>query len=112
MQGRLYNATIWIVKLRVVAAGLLVAVGMAAPAHADGVDDTFLATVKAAGITFADPGKAIAAARWVCSQSGQGKQMADLVKAIQTQNPGLSGDNAAKFTAIAANTYCPQALNH
>jgi hypothetical protein len=101
-----------IVKLRALLAGLVATIGVAAPAHADGVDDTFLATVKAAGITFQDPGKAIGAARWVCSMAGQGKQMADLVKTIQAQNPGLTGDNAARFTAIAANTYCPEALGH
>ena len=36
--------------------------------------------------------------------------MADLVKTVQAQNPGLSSDNAAKFAAIAANVYCPNAL--
>ena len=36
--------------------------------------------------------------------------MADIVKTIQTQNPGLHGDNAARFAAIAANVYCPTTL--
>jgi len=35
----------------------------------------------------------------------------DVVKDIQAQNSGLRGDNAARFTAIAANVYCPSALS-
>jgi hypothetical protein len=98
------------VKPLVALASVAAVIGLAVPAHADAADDQFLATIKAAGITFGDPGKVIAAAKWVCKMSGQGSQMADLVKTIQTQNPGLTGDNAARFTAIAANTYCPEAL--
>jgi Protein of unknown function (DUF732) len=93
-------------------AGLAAAIGMAAPAHADSDDDRFLASLQAAGVTFPDAAKVIAAGKWVCQTVGQGTQMTDVVKTIQTKNPGLSGDNAAKFTAIAASVYCPQALGH
>ncbi|WP_308206583.1 DUF732 domain-containing protein [Mycobacterium paraense] len=85
-------------------------VGVAGPARADGTDDAFLASLRAAGITFPDPGPAIGAGRWVCEAVGKGTQMADVVKTVQSQNPGLHGDNAARFTAIAANVYCPQSL--
>jgi Protein of unknown function (DUF732) len=98
------------VKPFVALASVAVVIGFAVPAHADAADDQFLATIKAAGITFGDPSKVISAGKWVCKMSGQGSQMADLVKTIQAQNPGLTGDNAARFTAIAANTYCPEAL--
>lgn len=86
-------------------------VGVAGPARADGNDDAFLASLQAAGITYPDPGRAIGAGKWVCQQVGNGRQMVDVVKAIQAQNSGLHGDNAARFTAIAANVYCPQALS-
>jgi uncharacterized protein DUF732 len=86
-------------------------VGMAGPARADYNDDAFLASLHAAGITFPDPGPAIGAGRWVCQAVGNGTQMVDIVKTIQAQNPGLHGDNAARFTAIAANVYCPQAIS-
>jgi hypothetical protein len=86
-------------------------VGMAAPARADGNDDAFLVSLNAAGITYPDPARAIAAGKWVCQAVGQGTQMADVVKTVQAQNSGLHGDNAARFTAIAANVYCPQALS-
>lgn len=90
--------------------GLAAVVGLVGPARADGNDDAFLASLRAAGITFPDPGPAIGAGRWVCQAVGKGTQMVDVVKTIQAQNPGLHGDNAARFTAIAANVYCPQAL--
>jgi hypothetical protein len=91
--------------------GLAAMVGVAGPARADSTDDAFLASLHAAGITFPDPGPVIGAGRWVCQAVGKGTQMVDVVKTIQSQNPGLHGDNAARFTAIAANVYCPQALS-
>ena len=97
-------------RLLVALAGCAAVVGMAVPAHADSNDDAFLASLQAAGITFPDPGRVIAAGRWVCQAVGGGTQMADVVKTVQSQNSGLHGDNAARFTAIAANVYCPQAL--
>ncbi|MBW0013935.1 DUF732 domain-containing protein [Mycobacterium sp.] len=89
---------------------LAAAIGAAAPAHADSVDDAFLAALQAAGITYPDPARVIGAARWVCQAVGQGTAMADVVKTVQAQNTRLQGDNAAKFTAIAATAYCPEAL--
>ncbi len=85
-------------------------IGLAVPAHADSADDTFLATVRAAGITFPDPERAITAGRWVCKMADQGSPLADIVKTVEARNPGLTTENAAKFAAIAANTYCPNAL--
>lgn len=90
---------------------LAVVIGMAAPAYADGNDDAFLATLQAAGITYQSPDRAIAAGKSVCKMADQGRSMVDVVKTIQNLNPNLHGDNAARFTAIAANLYCPQALS-
>jgi hypothetical protein len=90
--------------------GLAALVGMAGPARADANDDAFLASLRAAGINFPDPAPVIGAGRWVCQAVAKGTQMVDVVKTVQSQNPGLHGDNAARFTAIAANVYCPQAL--
>jgi hypothetical protein len=97
-------------KPLVALASLAVLIGTAVPAHADSVDDTFLATLHAAGITFPDPERAIAAGKWVCNAVRGGNPMADVVKTVQSENPGLHGDNAAKFTAISANVYCPTTL--
>lgn len=92
-------------------ASLAAMVGIAGPARADANDDAFLVSLQAAGITYPDPARAIGAGKWVCQAVGKGTQMVDVVKAVQAQNSGLQGDNAARFTAIAANVYCPQALS-
>jgi hypothetical protein len=86
-------------------------IGVAAPAYADSNDDQFLASLQAAGITFQNPDRVVAAGKLVCQLADQGKQMADVVNTIQSANPGLHGDNAARFTAIAANVYCPNRLS-
>jgi hypothetical protein len=90
---------------------LAAVIGVAAPANADSNDDAFLASLQAAGITYPSPDRVIAAGKSVCKMVDQGKQMVDVVKTVQNLNPGLHGDNAARFTAIAANVYCPQALS-
>lgn len=85
-------------------------IGTAAPALADPADDQFLAALQASGVTYRDPGKVIAAAKWVCQRVNGGAQMADVVKTVQAENPGLVEENAAKFTALAASAYCPDKL--
>jgi Protein of unknown function (DUF732) len=97
-------------KILLTLASVAVLVGTAAPAHADGNDDIFLATLSAAGITFPDAHNAVAAGRWVCFAVHGGTAMADVVKKVQVENPGLQQDHAAQFTAIAAHSYCPTAL--
>ena len=97
-------------KLLVSLASLAAMIGTAVPAYADSVGDTFLATLRAAGISFPDPERAVAAGKWICGAVHGGNPMADVVKTVQTENPGLHGDNAARFTAIAANVYCPTTL--
>jgi hypothetical protein len=99
------------VKLLLTLTSLAAMICTAVPAYADSNDDAFLASLQAAGITYPDPGRVIAAGKWVCQAVGRGTQMVDVVKTIQTQNSGLHGDNAARFTAIAADVYCPQALS-
>ena len=91
-------------------AGLAALIGMAAPAHADSNDDQFLSLLEASGITFQSPDRVIATGRLVCKLADQGKQMQDVVNIIQSSNPGLHGDNAARFTAIAVDSYCPNRL--
>jgi len=90
-------------------AHLAALIGIAAPAYADSTDDQFLAALGAAGITYPDPGKAIAAGKSVCTMAvDNSMRMVNVVIAIHDSNPRLQWDNAAKFTSIAARTYCPQ----
>ncbi|OJZ65798.1 hypothetical protein BRW65_27640 [Mycobacterium paraffinicum] len=90
--------------------GAAAAIALAGPAHADGSDDTFLATVHAAGLTYSDPDQAITSGKSVCKLVNEGSNLTDIVRMIQMLNRGLQGDDATRFAAIAANSYCPQAL--
>ena len=90
--------------------GLAVAIGLAAPVHADSTDDSFIASLRAAGITFADPAKAVGAGRWVCDTVSQGTQMPEVVQTLLSKNSALSQDKANQFAAIAATTYCPSVI--
>ncbi len=89
-------------------AGLAAMIGMAVPAYADSTDDQFLAALGAAGLGYPDPDKAVAAGKSVCKMANDSNmRMANVVIAIHNSNPGLKWDEAATFTKIAANAYCP-----
>ena len=90
---------------------LAVIIGMGLPARADSTDDAFIASLQAAGFTFSDAGQVITAAHYVCHAADGGTAMADIAKAIQSKDSALSDEKAAKFTTVAANAYCPQALS-
>lgn len=94
---------------------IVAAIAMAAPAYADpdpapDNDASFLSELKAAGITFQDPAAAISAAKDVCQLADQGTSDHDIVNNLQLRNPGFVGTGAAKFTALAAASYCPKYL--
>jgi hypothetical protein len=83
-------------------------IGVAVPAYADSTDDQFLAALGVAGINYPDPDKAVAAGKSVCKMANDNNmRMVNVVIAIHDANPGLHWDKAAKFTEIAAKTYCP-----
>jgi hypothetical protein len=85
----------------------------AAPAYADPPADndaTFLNDLKTEGVSFKDPGAAIAVARDVCDLVDKGTPDTEIVKNLQLQNPQFTGNGAAKFTLVAAASYCPKYL--
>ena len=86
-------------------------IGIAAPAHADSTDDSFIASLKAAGITFTDQDAAVGAGKWVCDKVSGGTEMSDVVTTLTKKNTSLNPDKASKFAAIAANAYCPDAIS-
>jgi hypothetical protein len=93
-----------------VLAALAVAIGLAAPTHADPAhsDADFLAALDKAGITYRSPQQAVAAAKEVCALMGQGQTGPDVVRQMTQANPGFAEAGAAQFAAIAATAYCPQ----
>lgn len=100
-------------RLVLAVASLAVVIGTAAPADADidATDQAFLVALQKAGLTYQDPGRAIAVGKMVCDLVDVGMPGSDIVKDLQDYNPGFAGDGAAKFTAIAAEAYCPKSLS-
>lgn len=91
--------------------GAAVAVGLAAPAHADpvGSDAEFLGALNGAGLSHkGTDGATIAAGRAVCQLMDAGLTPVDTVVAVQSTNPGFTLEHAAAFAVISANTYCPE----
>lgn len=89
----------------------------AAPAYADPPSDplsdkdaTFLNDLKTEGVSFKDPSTAITVAKDVCDLVDQGTPDTEIVKNLQAQNPQFTGNGAAKFTLVAAASYCPKYL--
>ncbi len=99
-------------KTALLLASAALVIGTAAPAHADitGTDQAFLNTLSQAGLTYLNPDRAISAAKSVCQLADSGMDGAEIVKDLQDRNPGFQGDGAAKFTALAAQAYCPGKL--
>jgi hypothetical protein len=98
-------------RLPVALASAAAVIGLAAPAHADASQDqALIVSLQAAGISYNSPENAVAAAKQVCEMAKAGKAGVEVVKVLESQNPGLTQTNAAKFTAISANIYCPDQL--
>jgi uncharacterized protein DUF732 len=100
------------VKLLLALVGIVGAIGLAAPTHAEpeGDDALFLARLGDAGITYSSPSQVIASAKAVCAMMGRGETGLQVVSDIKDQNPGMTLDGAAKFAALASDAYCPHHL--
>jgi hypothetical protein len=83
-------------------------VGVAAPtAHADAVDNNFLAALKAKGINFASPQAAIIAGHEVCDELDLGRQPSDVATDV-TKNSNLDGYHAGFFIGASIAAFCPR----
>ncbi len=99
-------------KTALLLAGAALMIGTATPAHADVTarDEAFLNTLSQAGLVYMSPDRAITAAKSVCTLADNGLDGTEIVQELQKRNPGFQGDGAAKFTALAAQAYCPEKL--
>src|SRR5947209_2406727 len=86
---------LWTARLMLLAA-LAPLVALAANAHADAVDDTFLSALKNKGIHFQAPEKAVVAAHEVCDELDNGKTTAQVASAV-LGNSDLDGYHAGYF---------------
>lgn len=89
---------------------VVLAVGLAAPAHADATDDAFIANLSTSGMNYGPPDKAIQVAKTVvCGtlNDNPGTSNADLISKV-TSATSWPAVNAAYFTGAAIGAYCPQ----
>jgi hypothetical protein len=96
-------------RFRVVVAGLIAFICLAAPANADPEPDAgFLTALDNAGITYHTGSDAVAIGRRACQLLDQGHSEPDVVNSMIQQNARFSTDAATTFTQIAESSYCPQ----
>lgn len=96
-------------RIAAACAGIILAgtgVGWAAKADADIIDDAFIATLDAEGITYPSPAYAIRAAYMACDYMDAG--MSPYVVAAELAKVSyLSINQASFFTGAAIGAYCP-----
>ncbi|OBH67008.1 hypothetical protein A5684_04915, partial [Mycobacterium intracellulare] len=94
-------------------------IAIAAPAHATPGEDeapaddnngSFLSDLHTVGISFKDPGQAVAAGKSVCGMIARGVSGLQLLTDIRDNNPALTTSGAAQFATISAKAYCPGQL--
>jgi hypothetical protein len=88
---------------------------VAAPAYADpptppNNDADFVQQLRAAGLTYEDPAKAVTVAKDVCDLADKGTPQSDIEKNLQSQNPAFTGKGVRRFVMLAAAEYCPKYL--
>jgi hypothetical protein len=100
------HVMIVVVSAIAVAAFATAAVAGTASATAGGVDDEFLANIKAQGIAFSSAAGAIDDAHLVCDYLADGRTGTDIGAEIM-DNSDLDSDQASAFVVEAAFSYCP-----
>ena len=97
-------------NLTVTLVGVATAVTVAAPAHADPTNDSFLNALTNAGIGFNDPNATTALGQSVCPMLVEpGKSFASVASSVGNQ--GISPEMASFFTGIAISMYCPSMMS-
>lgn len=91
--------------------GAVMAVGLAASAHADNNDAVFFGQLDRAGIEFSDAQDAVSAAKGICNYLSEGRPVTVVARALKIRNHHLSNNNALQFVEIAGETYCPAELS-
>src|SRR5258708_15930481 len=77
-----------------------------ATAHADPIDDEFLAAINSRHIQYPSPQAALNAAREVCVELVAGKKTSDVVGDVM-KNSSLDGYHAGYFVGASISAYCP-----
>ncbi|MBO0881422.1 MAG: DUF732 domain-containing protein, partial [Mycobacterium sp.] len=74
----------------------------------ESTDDTFIARLKADGITFDSRAQALHVAHEVCRQFALGNNGRDITAAVKADNPDLPNRGAAALVTLSVDTYCAQ----
>ena len=86
-----------------------VAAIVAAPAHADTVDSSFLSALNNAGVPYDDPSSAVALGQSICPLLVQpGGSLASVASAVAGN--GMPPEMAGLFTSIAISMFCPSVV--
>jgi predicted RNA-binding protein associated with RNAse of E/G family len=76
-------------------------------AHADPIDDKFLAALQSRQITYTSAEKAIEAAHQVCAELANGRSKADVAQEVMDRS-GLDPYHAGYFVGASVGAYCRQ----
>lgn len=89
-----------------------VAATLAAPAHADVIDNSFLAALSNADVTYSTPANTVALGHSVCPMlvEPHPRTFDSVVSNVQ-DNTGMSHEKAGAFTLIAIGEYCPAMMS-
>lgn len=86
-----------------------VAAIVAAPAHADIVDNSFLSALNNAGVAYDDPSSAVALGQSICPMLVQpGGSLASVASTVAGN--GMPPEMAGLFTSIAISMFCPSVV--
>lgn len=100
-------------KATIVLATTLAAPVLAATAHADPIDSSFLSTLSSSGVGYNDPALTAELGKSVCPMLVEpGKNFASVAQTIRGGNSGgISPEMASFFTGIAISMYCPSMIS-
>lgn len=90
---------------------IALAATLATPAHADFLDNSFLAALSNAGIPYSAPTNTIALGQSVCPTLVRPHASFDSVVSSIKDSTGMSNDMAGAFTLLAIGSYCPAMIS-
>jgi hypothetical protein len=89
-----------------VAAGIVLATGMAAPAYADENDSIFISVLDDEGIPYTKASDAILVAKGLCVFLAEGNTLEDATLQVMEES-GLGVEESGFFVGAATASYCP-----
>jgi Protein of unknown function (DUF732) len=92
------------------AGALVLAAVLVPPAHADLIDNAFLAALSNADIPYSAPVSTVALGHSICPMLVGPRQSFDSVVSTVADNTGMSTEMSGRFALLAIGEYCPAML--